>query len=101
MSTTVWLEPLVDARGTDAQAGEASRTPSWAGRETDHARLEVLRPLLLRTASAVLRHEEDAEDAVQEALLRVLRHPERFDEQKGTLAAYARTTVRRVALDML
>lgn len=65
------------------------------------ARLEDLRPLLMRTASAILRRADDADDAVQEALLRLVRNADRYNPEKGTLAALARTAVRRVALDML
>ncbi|MCW8133907.1 MAG: sigma-70 family RNA polymerase sigma factor [Planctomycetota bacterium] len=65
------------------------------------SKLEALRPLLMRTASAMLRRSDDADDAVQEALLRLVRNADRYDPEKGTLEGLARTTVRRVALDML
>jgi RNA polymerase sigma-70 factor (ECF subfamily) len=63
--------------------------------------LEQLRPVLRRSAGAILRREDDIEDAVQEALLRILRQGARLDPQPKMLRAFACTTVRRVALDML
>ncbi|MBI3830233.1 MAG: sigma-70 family RNA polymerase sigma factor [Planctomycetes bacterium] len=95
MSTTIFAEALLSGSriepGPSASGGDAAY----------HARLEALRPLLVRTASAILRRSDDAEDAVQEALLRLVRNAGSFDPRKGTLAVFARTTVRRVALDML
>jgi RNA polymerase sigma-70 factor (ECF subfamily) len=42
---------------------------------------------------------DDAADIVQEALLRVWNHPERFDATRGTLGAYLLVTTRGTALD--
>ena len=75
--------PLPDARLEEAARG-----------------LERLRPVLRRSAAAILRQPEDIEDAVQEALLRLVRHARRFDPQRGSLLGLGRTVVRRVALDM-
>ncbi len=65
------------------------------------AELEAVRPFMLRSAGVILRRPEDVEDAVQEAFLRILRSNTRVDSARGSLAAFAGTTVRRVALDML
>lgn len=63
--------------------------------------LERLRPLLRRSAGAILRRTEDIEDAVQEASMKLLRYGAREEIRIGSLEALARTTVRRVALDQL
>lgn len=65
------------------------------------ARLESLRPLLARVAGAILRRADDVDDAVQDALLRMVRNARQFDARKGTLETWAREIVRNVALDML
>jgi RNA polymerase sigma-70 factor (ECF subfamily) len=65
------------------------------------ADLESVRAKMSRSAGSVLRRREDVEDAVQEALLRILRSGTRVESGRGSLAALACTTVRRVALDML
>lgn len=49
----------------------------------------------------MLRKEQDREDAVQEAMLRLVKGKDRFDPKRGTLLALGRTTVRRIALDVL
>ena len=63
--------------------------------------LESIRPLLRRSAQSVLRRNEDVEDAVQEALLRLMKNATSFDPRRGSLQTLGRTTVRRIALDML
>ena len=63
--------------------------------------LEAVRPAMIRSAGAILRNREDIEDAVQEGVLRLLRSGICIDTARGTLAAYACTTVRRVAFDLL
>jgi RNA polymerase sigma-70 factor (ECF subfamily) len=98
LSTTIFAEALLNSSRIEPGAASSSSTGPEA---VFHARLEALRPLLTRAALAILRRSDDAEDAVQEALLRLVRNAGAFDERKGTLAAFARTTVRRVALDML
>lgn len=76
--------------------GQAS-TPAMPS-ETD---LEALRPALCRSAGAILRRQEDVEDAVQEAMLRIVRQGARLDPEPRLLRAFACTIARRVALDML
>src|SRR6185436_11174989 len=65
------------------------------------SRLEELRPVLRRSASSILRRAEDVEDAVQEAMLRLLKKEAEFDPAKGSLLALGKITVRRVAIDLL
>src|SRR5579862_542408 len=65
------------------------------------AELESIRPALRRSAAAILRRGHDVEDAVQEAMLRIVRHAQRGSIERRSLAALGCTTVRRVALDML
>jgi RNA polymerase sigma-70 factor (ECF subfamily) len=77
-------------------ADQSSRFPLRREEE-----LEALRPALRRSAAAILRREEDIDDAVQEAMLKLVRQGVRLDRTPGLLRAYACTTVRRVALDML
>ncbi|MCZ7643838.1 MAG: sigma-70 family RNA polymerase sigma factor [Planctomycetota bacterium] len=91
MSTTVLNDPHLKLH-----AREASEPPP--GDEV-RRRVEALRPLMRRSALAVLRRREDAEDAVQEAVLKLVRNAARFEG--GSLEALARTSARRVALDML
>lgn len=86
-------DPESDAFRVSAAKGEPS---AITGPE-----LESVRPAMVRSASAILRRAEDVEDAVQEALLRILRSNTRVETSRGSLAAFACTTVRRVALDQL
>ena len=79
----------------------AAEQPAGEGGDAYLASIEVLRPKLRRSAAAILRRAEDIDDAVQETLLKLIRHAGRFDDRRGTLEALGRTTVRRVALDML
>lgn len=71
------------------------------GRPDPARPLEALRPVLKKSAAAVLRRAEDVEDAVQEALLRLVRHFQRGGREVGDLEALGRVTARRVALDMV
>jgi len=61
------------------------------------AALEAVGPSLHAVARRIAN--EDAADVVQEALLRVWHHPERFDSSRGTLGAYLLVTTRGTALD--
>lgn len=111
MSTTVFPELRLNERvagGPERQQEKAkehaSLLPAVDLAPADSAliaKLEALRPVLNRTASAILRRHDDVDDAVQEAMLRLVRNADRFDPKKGSLAALARTTVRHVALNML
>jgi RNA polymerase sigma-70 factor, ECF subfamily len=65
------------------------------------AALEALRPILRRSAAAILRRGEDIDDAVQDALLKLIQHSRHIDSQTRSLEGLASVTVRRVALDML
>jgi RNA polymerase sigma-70 factor (ECF subfamily) len=51
-----------------------------AAEEAVAALVSTYAPTLYRVAFSVLRNAADAEDAVQEAFLRVLRHKDRLDE---------------------
>ena len=61
------------------------------------AALEAVGPSLHAVARRIAGN--DAADVVQEALLRVWDHPERFDSSRGTLGAYLLVTTRGTALD--
>lgn len=98
MSTTIFAEAVLSAREFERKDPDSSISSVDA---VYHARLEALRPILARTASAILRRSDDVEDAVQEAMLRLVRNAGSFDPRKGTLVVFAKTTVRRVALDTL
>lgn len=85
-------------------ADSGASGPRFASREAAgsvRAELERLRPLLRRSAGAILRRSEDIEDAVQEASMKLLRFGAREEIRVGSLEALARTTARRVALDQL
>jgi RNA polymerase sigma-70 factor (ECF subfamily) len=76
-------------------------TPRW--QSGDHAAAMVTAfsragPALLALARRMVGN-DDAADIVQEALLRVWNHPERFDPARGTLGAYLIVTTRGTALD--
>lgn len=96
VSTTIGIEARVRERWIESAMGE----PSAADRAFA-ARLEALRPLLARAAGAILRRADDVDDAVQDALLRMVRSARQFDARRGTLEAWAREIARNVALDML
>ncbi|MEO5898916.1 MAG: sigma-70 family RNA polymerase sigma factor [Ilumatobacteraceae bacterium] len=61
------------------------------------AALEAVGPSLHAIARRIAN--DDAADVVQEALLRVWDHPERFDSNRGTLGGYLLVTTRGTALD--
>lgn len=86
--------------GSGATGGSSASTSGIPGGARDPDWM-ALQPVLRRTASAILRRADDIDDAVQEALLRLIRNAGHFDPRKGTREALARVTVRRVALDML
>ena len=78
-----------------------SKAPPPGAAPLTSAELEAIRPALRRSAAAVLRRSNDVEDAVQEAMLRIVRHAQRGSIERNTLIALGCTTARRVALDML
>jgi RNA polymerase sigma-70 factor (ECF subfamily) len=51
--------------------------------DTLHRQLEAMRPMLVRFAQLQLRNQALAEDAVQDALIAVLEHPDRFAGQSS------------------
>ncbi|WP_338846490.1 sigma-70 family RNA polymerase sigma factor [Massilia sp. W12] len=65
-----------------------------------HQQLQALRPALLRFALLQLRDSAQAEDAVQEALLAVLEHPERFAGQ-SSLRTYVTGILKFKLIDCL
>lgn len=72
-----------------------------AGLPLSSLELESLRPALRRSAGAVLRRADDVDDAVQEAMLRLIRQAQHGSVTRSSLIGLACTTARRVALDML
>ena len=86
MSTSLTLSPVFPAPWTGA-AGSAvadetshSNSREISGEEALAALVEQYATTLYRVAYSVLRNAEDAEDAVQETFLRVLRHQETLAE---------------------
>jgi RNA polymerase sigma-70 factor (ECF subfamily) len=59
----------------------------------------ALAPRLYAVAHRILRDGTLAEDAVQEAFIKIWRNAGRFDSAKGTVAAWAAVITRRTALD--
>jgi RNA polymerase sigma-70 factor, ECF subfamily len=70
------LSPEVDAAGSGTGAGVAERASDLAVAEL----VDAYAGTLYRVAYSVLRNTADAEDAVQEAYLRVLRHRDSLSE---------------------
>ena len=62
--------------------------------------LETLRPQLLTQATHIVRDQDDAEDVVQESLLRLLVHRREW-EHYSSLEALCRTVVHHQAIDFL
>ena len=92
------LAPVLECEGNKLQHTSNLATPANRTREQELARLVADHArLLYRVAFSVLRHAEDTEDAVQEALLKLLRAgelPAMADEK-----AYLARVVWRAALD--
>lgn len=65
-----------------------------------HQQLEALRPALLRFAVLQLRNETLAEDVVQDALIAVLEHPDRFAGQ-SSLRTYVTGIMKHKIIDVL
>jgi RNA polymerase sigma-70 factor (ECF subfamily) len=65
-----------------------------------HAELETLRPVLLRFAMLHLRNPTLAEDAVQDTLVAVLEHPERFGGL-SSLRTYVTGILKHKIVDLL
>ncbi len=57
--------------------------------------------LAFTLAYRILGHEDRAEDAVQEAFLRVWRNADRFDRSKGAFTTWFGRIVRNLCIDML
>lgn len=71
-----------DARGFDALIGRQ-------------------RARLVRVAESILGSRADAEDVVQDTVLRAWRQAERYDANRGTASAWLSTMVRSMALDLI
>lgn len=67
---------------------------------TLHCQLEAMRPQLVRFAQLQLRDQTLAEDAVQDALIAVLEHPDRFAGQ-STLRTYVTGILKYKIIDNL
>lgn len=65
-----------------------------------HQQLDALRPALLRFATLQLRNDAQAEDIVQDALIAVLEHPDRFAGQ-STLRTYVTAILKYKIIDAL
>src|SRR5947207_2122742 len=86
--------------GKDDPRTDLSQLAQQAGAKDGTALARLLtemRPWLLSQASRVLRNEYDAEDAVQETLLRVSRGVHSFSQQMGS----ARAWVGRILLNCI
>jgi RNA polymerase sigma-70 factor, ECF subfamily len=57
-------------------------------------------PLVFSVARKILRHEEDAEEALQDTWLQLWRKPHTYDPKRGSVAAWLVTMVRSRALDL-
>jgi len=68
--------------------------------DTLHSQLEAMRPMLVRFAQLQLRNQALAEDAVQDALLAVLEHPDRF-AGASTLRTYVTGVLKYKIIDVL
>lgn len=94
MASSASIEFVLNARPNDPNDLSQPELPASAD-------WEALRPAMSRSAGAILRREQDIEDAVQEAMLRLVRQNARVDPNPKMLRAFACTIARRVALDML
>ena len=61
---------------------------------------DATRRKLFGIALTVLHRRDLAEDAVQEAYLRIWRHAARFDPERGTAITWMATIVRNLAIDV-
>jgi RNA polymerase sigma-70 factor, ECF subfamily len=57
-------------------------------------------PLVFSVIRNILRHEEDAEEALQDTWLQLWRRPQSYDPRRGSLAAWLITVGRSRALDL-
>ena len=77
---------VLESGAAPAGACHAQRSPMHASTELT-TQLQAMRPQLLRFATLQLRDQARAEDAVQDALIAVLEHPERYGE-RASLRTY-------------
>ncbi len=75
--------------------------PVAASAEVTDAGLESLRPALTGFCYRMLGAAAEAEDAVQETLIRALRHRTRFDPRRAALSTWLHAIATRVCLDLL